>query len=208
MNIYIDFDDCLCETARAFSVLVENLFGKKVPYEDIRFFNLQDTFSLTDAEYEEMMIAGHTPESLLAYEETPGAVDTVNGWLDAGHDISVITGRPHSAFEASRQWLDEHGLERVKLYCLNKYGRDSFIKNSDFSLELEDYYRMHFDVAIEDSPHAFRFFDHLPELKVCVVDRPWNHETELPGANYTRCFDWRTIRKLVAEIAENPLLFG
>ncbi|MCR4897035.1 MAG: 2-dehydropantoate 2-reductase [Lachnospiraceae bacterium] len=200
MNIYIDFDDCLCETARAFSLLVERLFGKKVPYEDIRFFNLQKTFSLTDAQYEEMMIAGHTAEALLSYEETPGAVDTVNGWIDDGHVISIITGRPYSAYEASRQWLDRHGLERAKLYCFNKYGRDSFIKNSDFSLEPEDYYRMHFDVAIEDSPHAFRFFDHLPDLKVCVVDRPWNHETPLPGPGYTRCGDWATIRRLVEEI--------
>ena len=88
-------------------------------------------------------------------------------------------------------------MERVKLYCLNKYGRDSFIKNSDFNLELEDYYKMHFDYAIEDSPLAFKFFDHLPDLKVMVFDRPWNHEAELPGANFTRCTDWQMIKGLV-----------
>ena len=75
-------------------------------------------------------------------------------------------------------------------------GRDSFIKNSEFNLELEDYYKMHFDVAVEDSPTAFKFFDHLTDLKVMVIDRPWNHDTELPGDNYTRCFDWESIRKL------------
>ena len=40
MNIYVDYDDCLCETARAFTVIAERLFGKKVPYEEVRFFNL------------------------------------------------------------------------------------------------------------------------------------------------------------------------
>ncbi|MBR1855055.1 MAG: 2-dehydropantoate 2-reductase, partial [Lachnospiraceae bacterium] len=83
------------------------------------------------------------------------------------------------------------------LYCLNKYGRDSFIKNSDFSLEIEDYYKMHFDCAIEDSPSAFRFFGHLPELEVMVYDRPWNQGCEFPGKNFHRCFDWEMIRKLV-----------
>ena len=197
MNIYVDFDDCLCETARYFSGIALRLFGKNVPYEDMNFFNLQQSFSLTDKQYEELMLEGHRPEILLAYEETPGAADVVNVWIDEGHDVSIITGRPYSSFEPSREWLDRHGLERVKLYCLNKYGRDSFIKNSDFSLELDDYYKMHFDFAVEDSPHAFKFFDHLPELRVLVYDRPWNRKSELPGENYTRCSDWEMIRSMV-----------
>ena len=45
MNIYVDFDDCLCETARSFSKLVAELFGKDVPYENIKYFNLQKAFS-------------------------------------------------------------------------------------------------------------------------------------------------------------------
>ena len=197
MNIYVDFDDCLCETARHFSGLARELFGTNVPYEDINFFNLQKSFSLTDEQYECMMTEAHKPEVLLSYEETHGASDTVNGWLDEGHDISIITGRPYSAFDASRQWLDNHGLERVRLYCLDKYGRDNFIKNSEFSLKLEDYYKMHFDVAVEDSPHAFKFFDHLPDMKVLVYDRPWNRTAEFPGDNYKRCIDWNMIRERV-----------
>ena len=31
MQIYVDFDDCLCETARRFSILVRELFGKDIP---------------------------------------------------------------------------------------------------------------------------------------------------------------------------------
>ena len=166
MKIYVDFDDCLCETARSFSTLVSRLFGMNVPYEDMRYFNLQKTFSLTDEQYEYMMIEGHKPEVLLSIEETEGACAALNNWVDNGHDVSIITGRPYSAYEASRKWLDLHGLGRIKLYCLNKYGRDSFIKNSDFSLEVEDYYRMHFDYAVEDSPAAFRFFEHLPDHRL------------------------------------------
>lgn len=197
MNIYIDFDDCLCETARHFCVLVKELFGKNVPYEEVSFFNLQKSFSLTEEQYEQMMIEGHRPEVLLSFEETPGASRTVLDWVRGGHNVSVITGRPSGAYEASREWLDRHGLEQIRLYCLNKYGRDSFIRNSEFNLELEDYYKMHFDYAVEDSPLAFRYFDHLPGLQVMVYDRPWNHHCELPGENYHRCTDWEMIRRMV-----------
>ena len=194
MKIYVDFDDCLCETARHFSGFVKGLYGVDVPYEKMRYFNLQASFSLTDEQFEDMMLKAHTPEVLLSYEETPGAADTVNGWIDEGHDVSVITGRPYSSYDASREWLDRHGLERVRLYCFNKYGRDNFIKNSDFSLEPDDYYKMHFDLAVEDSPSAFKYFEHLPGLKVLVYDRPWNRECTFPGDNYRRCPDWESIR--------------
>ena len=197
MNIYVDFDDCICETGRYFSGLAAELYGKNVPYEEMRYFELQKSFSLTDRQFEQLMTEGHRPEVLLAFEETKGASETINAWLDSGHDVSIITGRPYSAYGPSRAWLDRHGLERARLYCLNKYGRDSFLKGSDFNLALEDYYKMPFDYAVEDSPTAFQFFEHLPELRVLVYDRPWNKHCAFPGDNYSRCFDWETIRKTV-----------
>ena len=201
MKIYVDYDDCLCETARNVSELAVEMFGKNVPYEKIRYFELDKSFDLNEEQFVQFMSKGHEPDVLLSYEETPGASEVINEWLSEGHDVSIITGRPFSSYEPSRQWLDRHGLKDVKLYCLNKYGRDGFIKDSDFSLELEDYYRMKFDVAVEDSPKAFRFFDHLPDLKVMVYDRPWNRECELPGDNYTRCAGWELIRQNVARLS-------
>ena len=197
MNIYVDFDDCLCETARYFCKLAAQLFGVNVPYEQVKYFNLKKSFSLSDQQYDQMMIKGHTPQVLLSYDETPGAVETLKGWLESGHNVKIITGRPFSAYEASREWLNRHGLKDLELFCLNKYGRDNFIKGSTFSLELEDYYKMHFDYAVEDSPAAFKFFDHLPELKVMVFDRPWNQTCAFPNENYKRCLDWKSIRELV-----------
>ncbi|MCR5742266.1 MAG: 2-dehydropantoate 2-reductase [Lachnospiraceae bacterium] len=199
MNIYVDFDDCLCETARYFCKIAREMFGKNVPYEKVMFFNLQESFSLNDEEYERLMEEGHKSEVLRAFEETPGASAALNSWIDAGHNVFVITGRPYSAYEASRAWLDEHGLERVKLFCLNKYGRENFMKNSTFSLEIDDYYKMHFDYAVEDSPAAFKFFKHLPDLKVLVYDRPWNRGAQFPCDNFSRQSDWEKIRRIVED---------
>ncbi len=154
MHIYVDFDDCLCETGRAFSKLAVEMFGKNVPYEEMRFFELDKSFGLSDAQFEQLMVRGHEPEVLLSYEEAPGASAVINEWLACGHEVSILTGRPFSAYEASRMWLDAHGLQNARLYCLNKYGRDSFIKDSDFSLSLDDYCKMKFDFAVEDAPKA------------------------------------------------------
>ena len=197
MRFYVDFDDCLCETGKSFTEIADRLFGKKVPYENMRFFNMQESFKLTDDEYEQLMIEGHRPEILLAYEETEGASKVLNEWIDKGHEVCVITGRPIATIDASKEWLNQHGLGRVKLYFLNKYGRDFFYKNNEFNLELDDYYKMSFDYAVEDSPMAYKYFDHLPDLQVMVYDRPWNQEDPFPGNNFYRCPSWEYIRNKV-----------
>lgn len=116
MNIYIDFDDCLCETARHFTALAEELFGKRIPYESMKYFDMKKSFDLTEEQYEHMMIEGHRPEALLSIEETPA---------------------------------------------------------------------------------AFKFFAHMPKLKVLVYDRPWNQSCEFPGERYHRCFSWDEIKNIV-----------
>lgn len=193
MKIYIDFDDVICETARHFTTLADLLFGIKVPYEQVKFFNLQKAFKLTDAQYEELMAAGHKSETLLAYEETPLASKTINKWIDEGHQVSVITGRPFNSYQPSRKWLDDHNLSRVPLFCVDKYGREKFYQNNTFNMTLQDFYSMTFDFAVEDSPAAFEHLLHFPDCKVAVFNRPWNETAELPNKNFVRCFDWTSI---------------
>ena len=172
MKIYIDFDDVICETAKYFTKIAKELFDIDVPYQQVQFFNLQKTFDLNDAQYDELMKAGHLPENLLSYEETKGASETINKWLDEGHEVSIITGRPFDSYEPSRQWLDEHNLERVPMFCVDKYGRETFNQDCTYNLTLEGLYGMSFDLAIEDSPAAFEHVMHFEGCKVAVFDRP------------------------------------
>ncbi len=59
---------------------------------------------------------------------------------------------------------------------------------------------MKFDLAVEDSTLAFKYFEHLPELKVCVYERPWNRNCKLPGENYRFCPDWAAIREVAKSL--------
>lgn len=200
MKIYIDFDDVICETAKAFTKIAKDLFDIDVPYNQVQFFNLQKTFNLSDVQYNELMRVGHLPEILLAYEETPNASEIINRWADMGYEVSVITGRPFDAYEPSRQWLDEHNLKRIPLFCVDKYGRESFNQDSSFNLTLQELYDMTFDIAIEDSPAAFEHVLHFDDCKVAVFNRPWNLAAELPTDNFIRCNSWHEIDRLVLSL--------
>ena len=157
---------------------------------------MKKSFDLDDAQYEELMKAGHLPQTLLAYEETPGASEIINKWVDEGHEVSIVTGRPFDSYEPSRRWLDEHGLERVPLYCVDKYGREQFTSDFTFSMTLEQLYGMTFDFAVEDSPAAFEHVLHFEGCKVAIFNRPWNVKAELPNENFVRCEDWDEIDRV------------
>lgn len=199
MKIYIDFDDVICETAKYFTKIAKELFDIEVPYREVQFFNLQKSFDLNDSQYDELMRAGHFPENLLAYEETPGASEIINKWVDEGHEVSIVTGRPFDSFEPSRQWLDNHNLKRVPLICVDKYGRESFNQDCTYSMTLKQLYSMTFDFAVEDSPAAFEHVIHFENCTVAVFDRPWNATAEFPNENFIRCSTWYDIDALLAE---------
>ncbi len=203
MKIYIDFDDVICETARHFTILAKQLFGIEVPYEQVRFFNLQQAFNLTAVQYDELMKAGHEPETLLAYKETAGAAKTINKWLDEGHEVFVITGRPFSSYEPSRKWLDGHNLSRVPLFCVDKYGREKFYQDCSYNLSLQDFYAMTFDFAVEDSPAAFEHLLHFKNCRVAVFERPWNKNAELPDANFALGKNWQEIDRMLKNIKQD-----
>ncbi|MCQ2528709.1 MAG: 2-dehydropantoate 2-reductase [Saccharofermentans sp.] len=200
MRIYIDFDDVICETAKYFTKIAKELFGIDVPYREVQFFNLQKSFDLSDEQYDELMRAGHFPENLLAYEEAPGASETINKWVDEGHDVSIVTGRPFDSYNPSRQWLDEHNLIRVPLFCVDKYGRESFNQDCSYNMTLTDLYNMEFDLAIEDSPAAFEHVQHFENCTVAVYNRPWNANAQFPDDSFIRCEGWKEIDNLLQSI--------
>lgn len=197
MKIYIDFDDVICETAEYFTKLAKELFDIDVPYKEVQFFNLQKSFDLSDEQYDELMKAGHFPENLLAYKETPGASKIINKWIDEGHEVSIVTGRPFDSYEPSRKWLDNHGLNRVPLFCVDKYGRENFNQGCSYSMTLADLYKHEFDFAIEDSPAAFEHVLHFENCRVAVFDRPWNKTAEFPNERFVRCENWKNIDDLL-----------
>ena len=172
------------------------MFGIEVPYRQVQFFNLQKSFDINDEQYEALMKAGHLPENLLNYEETPGASEAINKWVDQGHEVFIITGRPFNSYEPSRQWLDEHHLERVPLFCVDKYGRETAKQDYRYNMTLAELYNMTFDFAVEDSPAAFEHVIHFDNCRTAVFDRPWNSRTEFPNDRFVRCKDWREIDRL------------
>lgn len=199
LRIYVDFDDVLCETAKALSALAHGLFGRDVPYERITFFNLQESFDLSEAEYDRLMVRAHTPEFLGGLEPTPGAVEGLQALVAAGDRVTVVTGRPTTAAAATEAWLKRRGLGRLRVRYVDKYHRAPAVPPPGFErmLTVAELDAMPFDVAIDDSPLALDLLRHRADCRVLIFDRPWNR-AYAPGPGFRRVRSWAEILRALS----------
>jgi len=198
MRIYIDFDDVLCETARHLSDLARELFGRDVPYEAISGFDLQQAFSLSDAQIAELMDHAHRTDFLTALTPAPGGIEGVRALETEGHDLAIVTGRPSDSHAGSLGWLQRFGLTHLALIYVDKYGRATATPPPDAppTLDRAAFARLHFDVAIDDSPTALDLLAPRRDCTVIVYDRPWNRRyAHAPNMRRTRT--WPEIVDLI-----------
>ncbi len=205
-RIYVDFDDVVCETARPLCDLLNRLFGRHVPYEDVVVFDLEQAFGLTPEQYDLMMERAHEEAFLAALPPTPGAVETLQGWLADGLAPEIVTGRPADSGGISRCWLARWGLEALSLAHVDKYGRHPDVScppgESLWTADL--LHRQAFAVAIDDSPLALDLLGAANDYPVLIFDRPWNvgySPANGQADRFLRCRDWGDVDRAVRSLA-------
>jgi len=184
-GIYIDFDDVLCGTARALTALADELFGRRIAYEEIEAFDLMHSFRLSRAEYDLLMERAHQPEFLENLQPAEGAVEA----LLQLPCVTIVTGRPADCDGASRRWLKRYGLDALPVIYLDKYGR---YPTGNGMLTVEEFNRLEFSIAIDDAPVALDLLAGRTNCRKIIYDRPWNRRYVRDG--YERIY---TLKELV-----------
>jgi uncharacterized protein len=199
MRLYVDFDDVVCETARALCELARALFGVRVRYEDIRWFDLRRSFDLDAGQYERLMERAHEEDAILGYAPTPDAVGTLARWRRLGWEVSIVTGRPATSRDVSQRWLERHGIGDVPMVFVDKYQREPPPQpGAARSLTQADLRALSFDVALEDAPSALDWLSAHTPARVFVFDRPWNQTYTPPRGSVTRVCDWPAFERALS----------
>jgi uncharacterized HAD superfamily protein len=196
-KIYVDIDDVLCETGRAFVALLRQEFGKNIRFEDISDFDLGASFGLAPDDLERFMQQAHAPEILLSMRAVEGASATITQWRQSGSEVHVVTGRPVATRDISRRWLNEFDIPFDQLIFVDKYSRHTAGTGDDDVMTLAGLKECRYDLAIEDAPEMARLLSIDVADHVLLYDRPWNrNETEMgraDGNGITRCLSWDEI---------------
>jgi uncharacterized HAD superfamily protein len=171
-RIYVDLDDVISRTTDTYSAVIEQEFGIQVRFEDLTCFDLKLSFNLTDREYRHFFDRIHQPDMLMGFEPVPGARKMLARWIDAGHRVDIVTGRPPSARDVSLSWLDRQKIAYTEFIMVDKYNRTGtdhpgVISKTQLS-------NCQYDLAVEDSLETARFLAEHMDVPVLLYDRPWN----------------------------------
>jgi len=191
LPIYVDFDDVLSDTTSAFLKILKLEFGKKVNFEDIFTFDLKASFNLTDSEYAHFFHRVHQADVIMSFAPMEGAIGALEDWVKQGYQISIVTGRLTSAYEASLDWLAKHKVPYHHFTMVDKYSRENI--DTDIAVSMEEFSEMKFSLAVEDSAKMARHLSQKMGIPVALIDRPWNRGADLDHkiSRYTSWYDIR-----------------
>jgi uncharacterized HAD superfamily protein len=128
----------------------------------------------------------HRPEHVRAAEPYPDAVETLNGWHDAGHFILVSSHRRGEAYDATKEWLDGIGLHYDQLHCSED--------KVSHAIELG------IDVLIDDKPaDLLRALE--AGMTAATLMHPWNREI-CEEEDVICAPDWAGLRERLAPLLE------
>ena len=196
--IYVDLDDVLCQTARHFLVIVEREFGKRVSYEQLTNFDIGTSCGLRMEEREHLYRVVHEPDELIKIAPIEAAIVALRQWVEAGFEIAIVTGRPPDSYEASLAWLSQNRVPHHSFSMVNKYGR--FTTENTVAINLVELAARNYCWAVEDSLPMAEYLAGQMNLRVALIDCPWNRSTQ-PHANVSRYTDWLTLGQSMPSVA-------
>lgn len=181
MRIAIDIDSTLHHHWPLVAAAAKRRFGVDLPYEE----QLPSTpVRLDEAQLLACIEDTHSDAAIAGGRPYPHAVETVNGWHDAGHEIHVTSHRAEGSVEATRRWLDGIGLRRHALYC----GDD----------KLAYCRRTGIDLLIDDSPpNLLGALD--AGMLAATLRHPWNEDV-CARTDVVCAADWRQLERALARV--------
>jgi uncharacterized HAD superfamily protein len=196
-QIYVDMDDVLAETGRTFLSVLESDFGKRVEWDQLHDYDLGVSLGLDEKSLTEFMHAIHEPEVLASVEPIPGALAALERWIERGYEIEVVTGRPSSTEEISRNWLKNNEMPHHSLIHVDKYAWEEELMGTSSGVPLVRLADNGYCLAVEDSAEVAIHLTEIIDAPVVVLDRPWNRRKLDEHANtngrIVRCESWAEI---------------
>jgi uncharacterized HAD superfamily protein len=174
MQVYIDLDDVLSQSALGYIKVFREHFGRTVRFEDIHSFDLSKSFGLTALEHRRFLELIHDPAVLMEFAPMPGAREVLERWSAAGVVISVVTGRPSTAFDVTRAWLTANAMPFNSLLFVRKYPQNPLDPHAHPTASLRSLLRVPFNLAIEDNAKVATFLIRHLGIPVFLLERPWN----------------------------------
>ena len=150
MNVAVDYDGTIADTnAEKAQWIKKNLHRDDVPSWLCNYTECMPIIGRTA--YKDMGDFVYERESTLFASEVPGALSTLHGLVEAGHNVFLVTARPDDRLRYAAEWLFANNAHHLLMDVLSSHG----------STKADVCKRIEAQVLIDDDPR------HLKNLQVC-----------------------------------------
>jgi uncharacterized HAD superfamily protein len=189
MRIAVDIDSTLHHYWDVLSDVSVRRFGIELPYEE------QLTWGLTRLRPEQFALCvseSHSDARILAGVPYPGAVETVCGWHEQGHQINFASYREAGCQGATATWLRAIGVPFDELLCS--------------AHKIERCVELGIELLIDDSPMSIMgALEH--GIVAATIAHPWNEEV-CEEEDVICARDWHELARLLAPMMASRVEVG
>ena len=176
LKIGLDIDGVVADSFPVFIRELNRHYGK-----DIKELNNYDMTEIYGVAWDEMSQFFHDNMDYLfsAPKPMPGAVDSINYLLEAGHEIIYVTARASGAEEKiTCKWFEDNKIYRKKAYFTGGMSKTFAVKENAVDIFVDDFLTNALEIASLGVP-------------VLLMDSPYN-QGKLPQG-VIRCYCWEDI---------------
>lgn len=182
VRIAIDIDSTLHHHWPLVAAAARRRFGVDLPYEQ-QFPWARHR--LSEEQLRACIDDTHSDEAIAGARPYAHAVESVNGWYDAGHEIHITSHRAQRSLTATRRWLDDIGLRHHDLYC----GDDKVARCRQIGI----------DLLIDDSPDTLLRALNAGIL-AATLRHPWNEDVRDTQVIFAA--DWRELARALKPVLD------
>lgn len=179
MIILIDMDDTIEQLLRAWLRGVNERYGRSVRYEDVTSWDVSKPFpGLTR---EQVYAIPDEPGFWGTVEPIEGAAEAIRGFMDAGHEVYIVTATPYISVAEKMDDLLFRWFPFITWDQVIITKRKQLIRG---------------DVLIDDGVHNLEGGDYFKIL----MTAPHNRDYDAESNGMIRVDSWKEIEKLIPEL--------
>lgn len=181
--IGLDIDGVTADSFPVFLTELNKFYGKNVAV-----INNYDMSELFDVAWDDMDKFFEENVESLFFDPRPmeGALETIQNWLQAGHEIIFITSRKKGREEkVTLEWFDRYEIPADKVIFTGGMSKTFAVQEFGIDIFVEDYLGNALEIAALGIP-------------VLLLDSPYN-QGKLPRG-VIRCCKWKEIKCQVEKL--------
>lgn len=194
-RLLVDYDQTLADTQTEMNHDMSLVFGKKFSLDEITSWHNDGYFTEEEDAYRwgPQCFLNEALQSRV--RPVHGAIEGMFHLLERGYKPMIVSDRPKELFEVTRDWLDQQGLDMVRLlFTRHKHSQSN---ESTLMTKYQAAWNHRLEMVIEDAPHHTNQFVTKPYIsRVFLLNYPYNREHAVkPHEKITRVNYWDDICK-------------